>query len=207
MNKGNLFIFSGPSGIGKDTVLKELLNAHENIRLSISSITRNMREGEVEGEKYHFISREQFEKMLENDELLEYNEYVGNYYGTPKKPVFDWLEQGYDVILEIDVNGAMKVMEKCPEAVSVFMMPTSINVLRERLNKRGTEDKATIDKRVNQALYEIGCADKYDYVFVNDELSKAVDDLYAIIRANALLKNNMIDFIHEVEKNAESCNC
>ena len=125
MNKGNLFIFSGPSGIGKDTVLNELLKAHENIRLSISSITRNMREGEVEGEKYHFISREQFEKMLENDELLEYNEYVGNYYGTPKKPVFDWLEQGYDVILEIDVNGAMKVMEKCPEAVSVFMMPTS----------------------------------------------------------------------------------
>ena len=196
MNKGNLFIFSGPSGIGKDTVLKELLKVHENIRLSISSITRNMREGEVEGEKYHFISREQFEKMLENDELLEYNEYVGNYYGTPKKPVFDWLEQGYDVILEIDVNGAMKVMEKCPEAVSVFMMPTSINVLRERLNKRGTEDKATIDKRVNQALYEIGCADKYDYVFVNDELQKAVDDLYAIIRANALLKKNKIGRAH-----------
>lgn len=202
MSKGTLFIFSAPSGAGKDTVLKILLQKHNNIKLSISSITRPMREGEVEGEKYNFISREAFEKMLQNDELLEYNEYVGNYYGTPKKPVFDWLNDGYDVILEIDVNGALKVKEKCPDAIMIFMLPPSIDELYARLKNRGTETDEVIERRVKQAAFEISCADKYDYIFVNNVLDDAIDDLYAIIRANALLKNNMNDTLNEVLEDA-----
>lgn len=207
MKKGNLFILSGPSGIGKDTVLGKLLAVHDDIRLSISSVTRNMRDGEVDGEKYNFISRAEFEQMIENDELLEYNEYLGNYYGTPKKPVYDMLNRGFDVILEIDVNGADKVARKAPEAVRIFMMPRSIEVLYQRLKKRGTEDEETIRRRVAQAVREMAAAERYDYVFVNDRLEDAVNDFYAIIRANALLKENMNDFINEVNKNAQSFHC
>lgn len=207
MNKGRLFILSGPSGIGKDTVLKELLKKHDNIRLSISSVTRQPRQGETDGEKYNFISRAEFEKMLKNDELLEHNEYCGNYYGTPKAPVEKWLSEGNDVILEIDVNGAAHIREKMPQAISVFMMPKSMDVLYKRLSARGTEKPEVIQMRLKQAVYEISRAGEYDYVFINDELSKAVDDFYAIIRANALLKDNMTDIINEVLEDAESFNC
>lgn len=207
MNKGRLFILSGPSGIGKDTVLKELLKKHDNIRLSISSVTRQPRQGETDGEKYNFISRAEFEKMLKDDELLEHNEYCGNYYGTPKAPVEKWLSEGNDVILEIDVNGAAHIREKMPQAISVFMMPKSMDVLYKRLSARGTEKPEVIQMRLKQAVYEISRAGEYDYVFINDELSKAVDDFYAIIRANALLKDNMTDIINEVLEDAESFNC
>lgn len=207
MNKGRLFILSGPSGIGKDTVLKELLKEHDNIRLSISSVTRQPRQGETDGEKYNFISRAEFEKMLKDDELLEHNEYCGNYYGTPKAPVEKWLSEGNDVILEIDVNGAAHIREKMPQAISVFMMPKSMDVLYKRLSARGTEKPEVIQMRLKQAVYEISRAGEYDYVFINDELSKAVDDFYAIIRANALLKDNMTDIINEVLEDAESFNC
>ena len=189
--KGNLFIFSGPSGIGKDTVLKEVINSSDDIKLSISSITRDMRENEVEGEKYHFITREEFEKMIVNDEFLEYNEYCGNLYGTPKKQVVDWINEGYNVILEIDVNGAFKVKKKMPEAVMIFMLPTEFDVLRHRLEKRGTEDEEIIKKRLKQAAKEIAFATEYDYLFFNDKLENAVNDLKSIIRANALLNENM----------------
>lgn len=202
--KGNLFIFSGPSGIGKDTVLKEVLNSSDDIKLSISSITRDMREGEVEGEKYHFISRDEFEEMINNKELLEYNEYVGNFYGTPKAPVEKWMNDGYNVILEIDVNGAFKVKKKMPDAIMVFMLPTSIDVLRHRLEKRGTEDEATIEKRLKQAAREITFAPEYDYVFFNDELEKAVNDFKSIIRANALLNENMKEQYRKVIDDAKS---
>ncbi len=206
--KGKLFIFSGPSGIGKDTVLKEVVNSSDDIKLSISSITRDMRVGEVEGEKYHFISKQEFEEMLNNDELLEYNEYVGNYYGTPKAPVLKWLNEGYNVILEIDVNGAFKVKEKMPEAIMVFMLPTSFDVLRHRLQKRGTESEEVITKRLKQAAKEISLAPKYDYLFFNDELEKAVNDFKSIIRAgnSALLKENMKESIEKVIEDAKSIN-
>ena len=207
MNKGRLYILSAPSGCGKDTVLKLLLKEHEDIKLSVSSITREPREGEVEGEKYNFVSREEFERMIENDELLEYNEYVGNYYGTPKKPVLDMMNDGYNVILEIDVNGAMKVKEKFKDATLIFMLPESIEVLHSRLKRRGTETPETIRKRIEQAKVEMTFADKYEYVFINDALDEAADDLYAIIRSHALLKNNMIDFVNEVNENAKSFNC
>ncbi len=204
MSKGNLFIFSGPSGIGKDTVLKEVLRSSDDIKLSISSITRDMREGEVEGEKYHFISRDEFEELINKKELLEYNEYVGNFYGTPKAPVIEWMEKGYNVILEIDVNGAFKVKKKMPEAVMVFMLPTSMDVLRHRLLKRGTESAETIEKRLKQAAREITFAPEYDYVFYNDDLETAVNDLKSIIRANALLNENMKDNYRKVIDDAKS---
>lgn len=204
MRKGSLFIFSGPSGIGKDTVLKEVMNSSDNIRLSISSITREMRDGEIEGEKYHFVSREEFEEMINKKELLEYNEYIGNFYGTPKAPVVDWMNKGYDVILEIDVNGAFKVKQKMPEAVMVFMLPKSIDVLRHRLEKRGTESPETIEKRLRQAAREITFAPEYDYVFFNDDLETAVSDLKSIIRANALLNENMKENYGKVIDDAKS---
>lgn len=204
--KGNLFIFSGPSGIGKDTVLKEVINSSDDIKLSISSITRDMRENEVEGEKYHFITREEFEKMIVNDEFLEYNEYCGNLYGTPKKQVVDWINEGYNVILEIDVNGAFKVKKKMPEAVMIFMLPTEFDVLRHRLEKRGTEDEEIIKKRLKQAAKEIAFATEYDYLFFNDKLENAVNDLKSIIRANALLNENMKQQYGKVIEDAKSIN-
>ena len=208
MSKGKLFIFSGPSGIGKDTVLKEIVNSCDDIKLSISSITRNMREGEVEGEKYHFISKEEFQELIKNDELLEYNEYVGNFYGTPKAPVLKWLDEGFNVILEIDVNGAFKVKEKMPEAIMVFMLPTSFDVLRHRLEIRGTETEAVIQKRLKQAAKEISFAKEYDYLFFNDVLEEAVSDFKSIIRAenSALLKENMNETMRKVIEDAKSIN-
>lgn len=202
--RGNLFIFSGPSGIGKDTVLKEVLNSSDDIKLSISSITRDMRVGEVEGEKYHFISRDEFEELINNDALLEHNEYLGNFYGTPKEPVLKWMEEGYNVILEIDVNGAFKVKKKMPEAIMIFMLPTSFDVLRHRLEKRGTETEEVIEKRVKQAAREIKFAKEYDYIFFNDDLETAVNDLKSIIRANALVNKNMKELYRKVIDDAES---
>ena len=206
--KGNLFIFSGPSGIGKDTVLKEVVNSSDDIKLSISSITREMRKGEVEGEKYHFISKAEFEELIKNDELLEYNEYVGNFYGTPKAPVIKWLNEGYNVILEIDVNGALRVKKKMPEAKMVFMLPTSLDVLRHRLNKRGTESEEIIEERLKQAAREISFAPEYDYLFFNDVLEEAVSDFKSIIRVgnSALLKENMNETMRKVIEDAKSIN-
>ena len=165
-----------------------------------------MRDDEVEGEKYHFISLEEFKEMIANKQLLEYNEYVGNFYGTPKAPVEKWLSEGYNVILEIDVNGAFKVKKKIPEAIMVFMLPKSMDVLRQRLEKRGTEDKETIEKRLKQAAREITFAPEYDYVFFNDKLPDAVNDFKAIIRANALLNKNMKDKYRKVIEDAKSIN-
>lgn len=200
MSKGKLIIFSGPSGSGKDTLLKELFARHPEIKLSISSITRPMRVGEVEGEKYHFISREEFEERLSRDEFLEHNVYVDNYYGTPKKPVLDAIENGDDIILEIDVNGAAVVREKMKDAISIFVMPPSYRELARRLVGRGTDSDEVIAQRMNAALSEIERAYEYDYIVTNDIVDRAVDDILHIILANRLETKRQNDFIDEVLK-------
>ena len=198
MNRGKLYIISGPSGSGKDTILGETFKAHPEIKLSISSITRAMRPGETEGEKYHFISREEFEDMLKNDELLEYNVYLGNYYGTPKAPVEKWLSEGTDVILELDVNGAAKVRKKCPDAISIFIMPPSFEVLTKRLNRRGTDSPEAVRGRLEAALGEIKRAEEFDYIVVNDELETAVNDFITVILSERLRIERQKHIIDEV---------
>ena len=200
MNKGKLIIFSGPSGSGKDTLLAKVFERHPEIKLSISSITRPMRVGEVEGEKYHFISREEFEERLSRDEFLEHNVYVNNYYGTPKQPVINAIENGEDIILEIDVNGAALVRKKVKDAISIFIMPPSYEELKRRLTGRGTDSSEVINQRLNAALSEIERANEYDYIVTNDIVDHAVDDILHIILANRLTRDRQKDFINEVLK-------
>lgn len=201
MNKGTLFIVSGPSGCGKGTVLAEILK-QDNVYYSVSATTRSPRPGEVDGVNYHFLTKDEFEKLIENDGVLEYANYCGNYYGTPKKPVEDMLAEGKNVILEIEVQGALKVMEKCPEAVSVFILPPSLKELRRRLHKRGTETEEVIEKRIGEASGEIRKAENYDYVMINGELETAVSDLLSIINSQKLKRKNSEYLIDEVLKNA-----
>ncbi len=181
MNKGALIIISGPSGSGKDTVLKELFKRMPEIEFSISSVTRNMREGEIEGEKYNFISRELFEDMIKNNQLLEYNVYCGNYYGTPKAPVEKSIANGGEIVLEVDVNGAENVRKCCKDNFSIFIAPPSFEVLKSRLTGRGTEPAEVIEKRLTEAKAEIFRASEYDYIVVNDDLNEAVEDILNII--------------------------
>ena len=206
MNNGKLVIISGPSGSGKDTVLAKVFEAHPEIRLSISSITRDMREGEVQDGKYHFISREEFEQAIENNAMLEYNVYLGNYYGTPKAPVDKAIEEDAEIVLEVDVNGFHNVKKQFPEAISIFIMPPSFDILSKRLSGRGTESKEQIDGRLKIALQEIGFASEYDYIVVNDDLQTAVDEVISIIVSSRSLKERQINIINEVLNDAKSRN-
>lgn len=201
MNKGMLIVVSGPSGCGKGTVLAEILKS-DRIFYSVSATTRSPRPGETDGMNYYFLTKDKFEKLIDEDGMLEYAQYCGNYYGTPKKPVEDMLEQGKHVILEIEVQGAMKIMEKRPEAVFVFILPPSLKELERRLKKRGTEAEDVVKKRLNEAAGEIRQAYKYNYAVINGELEKAVDDLKAIIRAEELKTINSKNIIDEVLENA-----
>ena len=200
MNKGRVFIVSGPSGSGKDTVLKLLFERMPDIQFSISSITRNMREGEVEGEKYNFVTREKFEQMLKDDELLEHNVYLGNYYGTPKTPVINCVEKGKDVIIEVDVNGAAQIRTKLPETLSVFILPPSLEILKKRLYGRGTDSADVVEERLKEALGEISRAVEYDYIVVNDDLKTAVDELVTIISADSNKTARNLELINEILK-------
>ena len=204
MSKGGVFIVAGPSGSGKDTLFKELFKKRPDIKFSISSITRDMRVGEVEGEKYNFITREKFEDMLKNDELLEYNVYIGNYYGTPKAPVVAAIENGEDILIEVDVNGAKSIREKMPEAVSVFILPPSYKELKRRLSGRGTESEEVIEKRMHESLSEIARAIEFDYIVVNDNIDEAVDDIIEIIQSSRLMLKRQKNLIDGVLNNVES---
>ncbi|MBQ3052342.1 MAG: guanylate kinase [Clostridia bacterium] len=198
MNKGGVFIVSGPSGSGKDTLLTELFKNHPEIKFSISTITRPMRAGEKEGEKYNFISRESFEQMIAEDYLLEYNSYIGNYYGTPKAPVIKAINEGCDIIIEVDVNGAASIREKLPQAVSIFIMPPSLKELKNRLSGRGTEPEEIINQRMQSALSEIKRATEYDYIVINDDIATAVNDIHSIISSERLKTERQKQIIDEV---------
>lgn len=198
MNNGLIFVVSGPSGSGKDTILRELFKRDQSIKFSISSTTRPMREEDKAEKKYDFISRESFEALIERDEFLEYNEYAGNYYGTPKAQVLKATDGGSDIIIEVDVNGAFNIRKKMPEAVSIFIMPPSFKELERRLTGRGSESDEVIEKRMKNALGEIERATEYDYIVVNDNIANAVEDLAAIIKSEKLRINNQKNIINEV---------
>lgn len=202
LNKGILYVVSAPSGCGKGTILETVLKNNPNIFYSVSATTRGSREGEKDGVNYYFHTKEEFEKLIASDGMLEYACFCENYYGTPRKQVEEKLAEGKDVILEIETNGAMQIRENCPEAVLIFILPPSIQELRRRLKKRGTESDDVIEKRVDKAAGEINKAKNYDYIFVNGELQDAIDDFEAIIRATKLTKNNNLNKINEVLENA-----
>lgn len=183
MRKGKLFVFTGPSGTGKGTILKEVLAAEPQLRLSVSATTRAPRAGECNGVHYWFMQREEFEAQIAQGAFLEHARYVDNYYGTPVGPVNDQLEAGYDVVLEIEVQGAMQIHEKRPDAVMVFVAPPSLEELSRRLHGRGTEADETVQARLKTARDELSYADRFDYVIINDDLQQAIDDLRAILRA------------------------
>lgn len=202
MNKGKLFVVSAPSGCGKGTILLEVLNNNKNLFYSVSATTRTPREGEIDGVNYYFLSKDEFKREIDNGGMLEYAQYCDNFYGTPKKKVVEKLEQGIDVILEIETNGAMQVKGVMPEAVLIFILPPSVLELRRRLNKRGTEEENVIEKRVKEAEDEIRRAFNYDYIIMNDELDKAIEDFEAVLKASKLTKENNKNMIEEVLKNA-----
>jgi guanylate kinase len=185
MKKGRLFIISGPSGAGKGTIC-ERVRARTDSEISVSVTTRSPRPDEKAGVSYHFISREDFDEMIENNGLLEYADVFGNKYGTPKQPVIDALYAGRDVLLEIDVQGAMQVKANFPEGIFIFVLPPSPAVLRERIIARGTEGAEGIERRLSEARREVEYLPEYDYVIINDKLGDAVDRTLAVIRAEGL---------------------
>ena len=178
--------------------MKKVFEKAPHIKFSISSITRPMRVGEVEGEKYNFVSRERFEEMIANDELLEHNVFVGNYYGTPKAPVLKSVEEGNDILIEVDVNGAYQIFDKIPDAVSIFIMPPSLEILKNRLTGRGTDSREVIEKRLFEALREIASAKDYDYIVVNDDLDTAADEFVSIMSVDKFKTDRNLELINNI---------
>lgn len=185
MKKGRIIILSGPSGVGKGTVLREVMSKRPELRFSISATTRSIRPSETDGVNYYFMSKERFEEMIANDELLEHVSYAGNYYGTPEKPVNDALEQGISVILEIEAQGALKVMERRPDAISIFIAPPSYEELERRLLGRGDTAPEIAAERLKIALWECEQAKKYQYIIVNDTVEEAAKQMEAVLTAEA----------------------
>ncbi|MBC5635906.1 guanylate kinase [Ornithinibacillus sp. BX22] len=181
--KGILFILSGPSGVGKGTVRKEVFKRKTELRYSISMTTREKRPGEVDGVDYFYKTNDEFEKLIEQGKLLEYAKFVNNYYGTPKDYVLETLDRGHDVFLEIEVQGAMQVKQNFPEGVFIFLFPPSLEELKNRITNRGTEEEDVILNRLKEARNEIEMMDAYDYVVVNDDVDKAVDKIQSIIQS------------------------
>ena len=199
--KGLLLVVSGPSGAGKGTICKALLNKNDEIKLSVSATTRKPRNGEVHGVNYFFIEKEEFTKMIENGEFLEYAQIYDNFYGTPKSAIIECLEKGQDVILEIEMQGAKQIKEVYPEGVFIFVLPPSLEELKSRIVGRGTETQEEIEKRFSCAFEEINQIVNYDYFIINEDIEKSVNDVEAIISAEknkvTRYKNNIIDKFKE----------
>ncbi len=181
-NKGTLLVLSGPSGVGKSTVLRKLMDGREDMCFSVSATTRSPRPGEEDGVDYFFVSRERFQRMIEEEELLEHAEFVGNCYGTPKSQVLERLEQGITVVLDIEVQGAAQVKERMPEALTVFLAPPSLEELERRLRGRGTETEEKILSRLETARKELLLAPRYDFTVINDDPDRAAGELAEILR-------------------------
>lgn len=181
-NTGKLVIYTGCSGVGKGTLMKELLRRDDSIRLSVSNTTREPRKGEIDGIHYNFVTREEFLTLADDDGYIEFAEYCENLYGTPRKQVEELLAQGFDVFLEIEVQGGLQVMEKYPDALSIFILPPSMEELERRLRGRGTEDEQTIRQRLAEAVNELAVAPRYRHRVVNDDLSRAAGEVLDILR-------------------------
>lgn len=196
-SKGRAVIISGPSGSGKGTTVKALLEERPELKLSISATTRLPRPGEENGVNYFFVTREEFQKKIENGDMLEYAEFCENVYGTPREYIEQCVSNGEDVILEIEVQGGMQVMAKMPDAISIFLIPPNRQSLEKRLRGRGTETEEVIRERLAQSYEELKYSEKYDYVVVCGEMSKCVSDILNIIDSEKLKSELMQDYIKE----------
>lgn len=204
MDKGFIIVISGPSGVGKGTLVGELLKNSDDFALSISATTRQPREGEVHGVNYFYITKEEFLDKVNNNGMLEYAQYNGNYYGTPREYVESTTQNGKNIILEIEVQGAKKIQDMGLGVVTIFVMPPSWEVLKKRLMGRGTETEDVIENRLNIAKEEMTQADKYDYIVINDHLPDCVEDIKKIIGSEKWKKNNMLNFVEGVLNDANA---
>ena len=206
--KGLLLVVSGPSGTGKGTICKDIVAKHEDINLSISATTRNPRVGEVEGKSYFFKTKEEFEAMVDRGEFLEHAMIYDNYYGTPKKAIFDELDMGRDVILEIEMQGAMQIKEVYPQAVFIFVLPPSLQELRNRIVGRGTETEEQIEKRFNSAYDEIKLLGDYDYFIFNNIVEKSSEEILNILEGEknkvSRYKKDILDMFEKEIKNVKT---
>lgn len=198
--QGILVVVSGFSGAGKGTLMKALLEKYHNYALSISATTRSPREGEQDGREYFFVTRDKFESMIEERELIEYAQYVNNYYGTPRQYVFQQMADGKDVILEIEIQGALKIKERFPEALLLFVMPPSADELKHRLTSRGTETADVITARLHRAAEEAAGINSYDYILVNDQIDTCVEEMHQLIQAQHNKVSNNLDFIEQMKE-------
>lgn len=204
MNKGILVVVSGFSGAGKGTVMKRLMEKYDGYALSVSATTRKPRPGEEDGREYFFRTRDEFEKLIEEDALLEYAQYVENYYGTPRSYVEEQLQAGRNVILEIEIQGAMKIKEKIPEALLVFVTPPTVEELERRLTGRGTETAQVITDRLARAGEEAEGMGQYDYILVNDTVEECVDHLHQIIVSEHSRVSRNAEFIADIQKQTKA---
>lgn len=195
---GKLIVISGPSGVGKSTVLKRVMEQCPNLRFSVSATTRPIRPNETDGVNYYFVSREQFQDMIVKQELVEYTEYVGNFYGTPEKQLNKMLEDGYDILLDIEVQGAMNVKARRSDAVLIFMLAPSLSVIEHRLTNRGDTPEDVIKCRLERARWEYTMAPNYDYLVVNEEVDRAVSEIVSILTAEKSRTKERLEYLKEV---------
>lgn len=194
---GQLIVMSGPSGVGKSTVVKNIMQRLDHLRFSVSATTRPIRPGEVDGVNYYFVSKERFAEMIQAGELLEYTNYVGNFYGTPEKPLDDALRNGYDILLDIEVEGALNVKKRRPDAVLIFVGAPSFSELRKRLENRGDTAPNLIEQRLERAKWEYSMANNYNYLVINDSVDVCANEIISIVTAEKCKVHHRMHYLKE----------